>query len=330
MMNVKTSQIEEEIEDKIIDWITLDVGGRLIASKPEKNAFGADLSIEKRGDYKGRNILFKICSFIGPTNLSKLIKDFPKDAFKSDKNFYLLFVYFDSVKQKISDYVWLVPSIQFKDMAELIESKDNQDMLRFESSLDTKEKDKYSKFLINTKDLGKLTFDAFDSDGKFNFKSGAFQEKTSVNLETLKEFISEARKNTYASNNSSVDSPRLLGSEQFEFQKGDFFYRDIFFVGNKKIVGQEIVYQNSKTIWAMNYFGDQIGTTETNFLKDSLFRLANECRFGESCGFEKREFRYEDLGQGSLEYFFGQEKIFIDKKNIYKLDYRGGIISDKL
>jgi len=41
-----------------------------------------------------------------------------------DKNFYLLFVCFDELKQKINDYVWLIPSIQFRDIAKVIKSEE--------------------------------------------------------------------------------------------------------------------------------------------------------------------------------------------------------------
>jgi hypothetical protein len=325
-MNIKTGNIEEKIEDKVIDWMALDVGGRLIISKPEKNIFGADLLVEKRGEYKEKSILFKVCSLIGPVESIKLIKDFSEEQFKAEQNFYLLFVYFDSIKQKTSDYIWLVPSLQFKDIAEVIKSPEGQKVLRFEAFLDINKKDKYSKFLVNTKEFGKLVLESFDSGGKFNFEKTIFQETKTISNDALKEFISEARANTYAAGNSPVDNPRLLGSIQLEFQKGELFYRDIYFLGNKKFIGQEVVYQDSKPIWGMNYIGDKIGNTETNFLRESLLKLSGKCRFGQSCEFKKREFKYEDSGQGDLEDFFGQEKIFLVEKNIYKLDYRGGLI----
>ena len=50
-----------------------------------------------------------------------------------------------------------------------------------------------------------------------------------------------------------------------------------------------------------------IDKLETSFLKESLFRLSNECRLGKTCEYEKREYKYQDQGQGSLEDFFGRE-----------------------
>jgi hypothetical protein len=321
-----TNNIEDEIKDKIIDQITLGVSGRLIVSKFEKNKFGADLLVEKRGDYKGKDLLFKICSFVGPSS-TKIEKVFLQNEFKPDKNFYLIFVYFDSVKQKIGDFIWLIPSSQFENIAELV--KGDNKFLRFESSIDIKNKDKYSKYIICTKNLGKSVLSVFDSDSAFKPLKD-FKEEKIVDLKLLKDFIAEARANTYASGNEKMENPRLVGSAQFEFQKREFFYRDIYFLGNKKFMGQEIVYEDLKPIWGMNYIGEKIDLIRVNFLKEALLRLSDKCRLGQKCEFKKREFKYEDTGQGDIDNFFGQEKISISEKQIYKLEYKGGLISDRV
>jgi len=322
--------IQQEIEDKVIDCINSEIAGRLIIFKPEKNELGADLAVEKRGEYKGKKIYFKINSLVGPSVADSFIKDFPQDSFAVDNNLYLLFVYFDEVSQKIKDYIWLIPSLQFRDVAETIKPSDGQNLLRFEAPLDVKVKSKFSKFLVETKELGKLVLAALEKGGKFNFKEIDFSEQSNINIENLKDFLIEARRNTYASNNSPVDNPRLLGSTQLEFQKGDYSYRDVYFLGNKRIIGQEIVYQEATPVWGMNYSGSIIGKLETVFLKESLFKLSEKCRLGESCEYERRELKYQDNGSGALELFSGEEKIYSGTKNIYKLNYQGGLISDKL
>ena len=151
-------------------------------------------------------------------------------------------------------------------------------------------------------------------------------EKKSINLSSLKEFLCEARRNTYASGASSIGNQRLLASYEFEFQKGDYFYRDVYFSGDEKRMGQEIIYLESKPIWGMNYVGKKLGKLETEFLKESLFKLAEKCRFGGECKYEKRELVYSDKGQGNLDEFFGQEEISVHEKSIYKLNYQGGLI----
>lgn len=322
--------IQKKIENEVIDILNISSGGRLVVSKSEKNKFGIDLRIQRRGNYKENPYDFRIVSFIDRPKDNIFVKDFGETELYTGKDFFLLFVYFDRIKQRINDYIWLIPSLQFEDMAEILLLEGSKKALRFQGSLNAEKKDKYSKFLVDRKDLGKLIFDAFDNKGKFTFKETIFQEKEEINQERLFEFIAEARRNTFASGSTPVSNPRLLSSIQLEFQKGDYFYRDIYFNGNKKFIGQEIVYQGSKPIWGMNYAGKQIEKLEINFLREALYRLADKCRFGKICEHEKREFRYQDNGQGNLENFLGQEQIFADGKNIYKLDYQGGLISDKL
>lgn len=326
----KINNIEEEIEDKVIDYINSDVGGRLIITKPEKALFGADLFVERRAKYKEKGIYFQINSLVVPAKDKVFVKDFMQENFKADKSFYLLFIYFDDVKQKINDYAWLVPSLQFQDIAEAITLPNKKKILRFQSPYDFKTKNKYSKFIIDIRELGILILDALEKSGKFNLKKMGLGEKTTVNLENLKDFICNARKNTYASGASPASSPRLLSSKQLEFQKGDYYYRDIYFLGGNKFIGQEIVYQESKPVWGMNYMGSVMGKLETSFLKEALLKLADKCNFGGVCEYKKREYKYQDNGQGNLAEFSGSEGVFLNGKSIYKLDYQGGLISDKI
>mgnify|MGYP001564112027 CR=1 FL=1 len=325
-----SENIKEQIEDKVIDCINSAVAGRLIIFKPEKSNLGADLAVERRGKYKEKEIYFQINDLIVPAENKNFVKDFQQKNFKADKSFYLLFAYFDEIKQEINDYIWLIPSLEFRDIAEVVKMPDNEKLLRFESSADIKLKNKYSKFLIKKQDLGKTILGAMEKGGKFVFKEGPgghpFSEKDIVNLENLKEFLSEARANTYAANATSADNPRLLASIQLEFQKGDYYYRDIFFSGDKKYIGQEIIYFGLKPVWGMNYIGSSLGKREISFLKESLLKLSEKCRMGGVCEYEKREFKYHDQGQGNLEEFSGKEEIFSEGKNIYKLNYNGGII----
>ena len=321
-----SQNIQDQIENKIIDHINSGVVGRLIIYKPEKNAFGADLAVERRAKYKEKEIYFQVNSLIAPVQDNIFVKDFSQEKFKADKDFYLLFIVFDEFKQKTGDYIWLVPSVIFKDIVNVVTSEAGEKIFRFEVSLDIKDKNKYSRFLINVKELGKIILNALEKGGKFAFKEIDFEEKGKINLDNLKEFLLDARKNTFAGRALSIDSPRLLSSKQFEFQKGEYSYKDIYFPGERKITGQEIIYKDSKAVWEMNYSGTFIAKIESSFLKEALFKLAGKCRLGQTCEYEKREFKYKDQGNGNLENFSGQEEIFLESKSVYKLNYQGGLL----
>ena len=125
----KMANIQEEVEDKIIDWIALDTGGRLIAIKPEG---GADLIVQKKGGHGGKEILFKVEAFISAQEEKDLKKGIDLSEVKVKGNFYFLIVVFSEVKQAVSEKIWLVPSSEMSS--------------QFDS-------EKYSKFLTDKKKL---------------------------------------------------------------------------------------------------------------------------------------------------------------------------------
>ena len=147
-----------------------------------------------------------------------------------------------------------------------------------------------------------------------------------INFDELKSFIAEARRNTYAGDGKRIENPFLAGSVQFEYKKGKYFYRDVYFGGEKNFVGQEVVYQNDKPIWSMVYCGSVEPPEATDFLKKSLSNLSKKCRFGKECELEEDDLKYKDGGEGALERFSGEEEIFIKGENVYKLKYQGGLL----
>jgi len=115
--------IQEKIENKIIDYIVLGSGGRLIAFKPQKAKNGADLVIKRKGEYenekekKSKSAVVKTRIFGTKSKkntddifLSIYSQEEDVDISKSEpvKNFYLLFVQFDMVKQDIDDNVRII------------------------------------------------------------------------------------------------------------------------------------------------------------------------------------------------------------------------------
>lgn len=156
---------QEKIEDKIIDLINADANGRLIIFKPEKKDFMEDLIVERRGKYKEKKISLKINDLSVFSTGAEFSKDFLEEDFKADKSFYLLFACFDSIKQKISEYVWLIPSLEFKNLADIAETPDKKRIFRFQVRSNFKEQNKYSKFLVSANGLGKLLIDIFYQRG---------------------------------------------------------------------------------------------------------------------------------------------------------------------
>ena len=134
------------------------------------------------------------------------------------------------------------------------------------------------------------------------------------------------REKTFAGNGAPADNPRFRGAKELSFQKSDWVYQDVYFSGRDNMMGQEIVYYNNEPVWGMTYFGSSAPADAVDFLKYCLMNLSDKCRFGQRCDLAKKDYRYEDDGQGTIENFFGQERITIGSKIVHQLNYRGGII----
>ena len=125
-------KIHEKTENKIIDLINQGAGGRLIVFKPEKS--DKDLAVEKRGGYNKPPIFLKIYVQNALLKEENFIKNVSVDNLAKEDYVYLIFAYFDIIKQDIEDYVWFIPLIDFA-------GAKNQDL---------------SKFLINKTDIVKF------------------------------------------------------------------------------------------------------------------------------------------------------------------------------
>jgi len=347
---MKETNTKENVGNRVIDLITKGSGDRLIVFKPKEDIGSINLTVKKRGEYDSsvtskpsgnsskiqraffnlhktvsRELFLQTHIFIGPNKTGNISEDILQKEFVPTKNFYLLFVYFNEVKQNINN-IWMIPSPIFSEMAELQKSENGKLILRFKTTIITGEKDKYKRFQIEKKDLGGFLLRIIEGKNN-NFGANNFKNNKIIDLDKIKKFIIEARENTFAVNSKPTENPRLFGSTQMEYQKTDYFYQDIYFKGAKISIGQEVIYYNDKPIWAMNYIGNVIEKNGLEFLKKSLLELSSKCRFGGKCQFSKKEFEYQDEGQGDLEYFSGKEQILQNGKNVYNLTYLGGLIS---
>ncbi|MDO8486659.1 MAG: hypothetical protein Q7S77_03130 [Candidatus Staskawiczbacteria bacterium] len=190
---MKGVNIEENIKNRIIDLITKGSEDRLIAFKPQGGAESVDLIVKKRGEYKStvikkiktpfkigkdffaprktksEEVSFKINIFIGPGKTDFITKDILRESFVASKTFYLIFVYFDEAEQDLSD-IWVLSSLDFLTVAEQLKTKENKTMLRFEATIDLEKKDKYSKFLIDKKELGNFLLRIIESKNDIRSK----------------------------------------------------------------------------------------------------------------------------------------------------------------
>ena len=154
-----------------------------------------------------------------------------------------------------------------------------------------------------------------------------------MDIKQLSKFLIKAKINTYASSGEGGEKILSDGSKEFEFEEKEFKYRDRYF-GFNPFVGQEVVFQNEKIVWGMNYYGKVVSKIIPpkqvyQFLQETLKRVTENKPFRGPNNFRQGDFEYFNKTEGTLEDFKGEEKIFYKKQLVYKLNYNGGLITEK-
>ncbi len=151
-----------------------------------------------------------------------------------------------------------------------------------------------------------------------------------LNKEKLLQFLLKARTKTYSGSGGKV-SPVLSGSVQMEHQDKEWFYRDLYYIGNGIFMGLEVVHYKEKPVWSMCYYGNFKKMTEEEIdkiLRGALMDKWQEARLWKKIEWKKDKFKYicEPNFKGSIDEMAGMEKIFKAEEQVYTFFYAGGII----
>ncbi len=148
----------------------------------------------------------------------------------------------------------------------------------------------------------------------------------------LMEFIAKAKKQGYA---STVDTFKKTeeGGKTCIVEEGNLKYTDTYF-GNLIDCGQERVYENGKVIWVMAYRGGIIKKIELHgeafaFLKKCISKMPKEFPARGPKSLKEGKWRYENIWQGDIEGFTGEENIYYNDEKICFRNYVGGLIKNK-
>lgn len=150
--------------------------------------------------------------------------------------------------------------------------------------------------------------------------------------EDLTAFLIEAKKNTYAKSGDDGGKELKTGAKEYTHESAPFRYRDRYY-GYASFLGEEIVWwYDDQPIWAMNYHGWVIsnnlaaGYEVYPFLQRALCRIPQEAPFRGPLDFTEDSFTYINRYTGSIDHFTGIERILLDKQEVYRLYYHGGIL----
>ena len=110
-------------------------------------------------------------------------------------------------------------------------------------------------------------------------------------------------------------------------------YHDTYF-GGTNFIGEEVVYIDNQTYWAMNYYGvtldESLGEEAIdNALRPALMNVGKDKTIIPVRGpkeFINGEYKYLFEVTGDINCFAGVEKIYKNDKKIYELRCNGGLI----
>ena len=150
-------------------------------------------------------------------------------------------------------------------------------------------------------------------------------------MEQLAEFIIEAKAVTYMGGKSPQALPTRPGAKDIPYERGGFRYLDSHF-GGTDFLGQEVVWQDERPVWAMNYYGRILDPTRFDgeragiVIKQALTALYQERRFLGGFTYQHALGDYVDQSVGDYTSFLGVERILLADRAVYQLDYQGGLI----
>lgn len=149
-------------------------------------------------------------------------------------------------------------------------------------------------------------------------------------LTKLCTFLVKAKKATYASQGESNEKVLEDGAKEFAYEEGIFKYRDRYY-GFNPFAGEEVVWNNGKSVWAMNYYGRIVDVYISPkeiyaFLKKALRRVEKELPYRGPVRLKDGKFEYFNESEGGIDKFVGEEIIRYNTKEVYKLQYHGGSV----
>lgn len=152
-------------------------------------------------------------------------------------------------------------------------------------------------------------------------------------MNKIKDFLIEAKKQTYANNLGERIASTRLNSKDYEYKRDNMIYHDTYF-GGTRFIGEEVVYIDNKTYWAMNYYGvtlyETLGEeTMDNALRPALMLVGKDVNVIPVRGpkeFINGEYKYVFKVEGDLNCFNGVETIYKNDVKIYELKCSGGLI----
>ena len=176
--------------------------------------------------------------------------------------------------------------------------------------------------LIQISDLMNVSVDYLVKDQDCEM-SVSVNERT--DLEELIDFRLEANVNTYAAYKNEMDATRPA-SHDFRYENGPWMYHDTY-VGGEEFAGEEAIWKNGITIYAMNYMGRVLDDKFSgDFLKEALRAADKKMPYRGPEIYQSGEYTYSCKVTGDFTWFQGYEEIYRNDVKVYECVFHGGLI----
>ena len=146
-----------------------------------------------------------------------------------------------------------------------------------------------------------------------------------TDIDELIDFRLESNRNTYAGFMNETDSTRL-DSHDFRYEKGSYVYHDTY-VGGEQFAGEEAIWKNGKSVYAMNYLGRVLSDSFSgNFLKEVLRNADHNMPYRGPEYYQSGEYLYKCKVSGDFSWFQGYEEIYHNDEKVYECYFHGGLM----
>lgn len=150
-----------------------------------------------------------------------------------------------------------------------------------------------------------------------------------MDLIKLKQFILEASKNTYASEDNNIKVKQDDNSTTIVYEKDDWKYHDNYF-GGEPYGGREVVFFKNKPVWMMVYYGWVLEGNDPNdvygILTKALRNSNEDMPYRGPKELVDGDTKYLNELHGEVDNFFGEEKIYKGDTLLYVAKYMGGLV----
>lgn len=149
--------------------------------------------------------------------------------------------------------------------------------------------------------------------------------RENADIEKLIAFRLEANVNTYAAYMNETESTRF-DSHDFTYSNGPYVYYDTY-VGGEQFAGEEAIWYEGKSQYAMNYMGRILGQQFSgDFLKEALRKADKDMPYRGPEHYQAGEYLYKCNVAGDFTWFQGYEEIYCNNEKVYECYFHGGIM----